>query len=355
LNGVTINNQAGMLQANGVGSAVVLDNATIVGGALVQNVPLEFIDPPGFLTVVGSQSNVLDGTRSAVTNDAFARVDADSSVTLKGEITNEGGIELYQGDASLKISGNVRLDGGGFVLMTTGTDSITAAGPGGVLTNVNNEILGNGTVGNSQMTLINDSLIEADPGDTLILDTGSNAITNSGTLNSIGVGTSFPSDLIVKSAVVGTGTDTIAWGTTEFGSSVSSGQTVDFTNAPTSGPAALTGKLQLDHAESFSGTIEGLATFSSSIFDTIDLKDFKSADTQISAVSGTGRAGTTTNVTLTDSSDHLTETLHLLNQYTNQFAVNRNDYSLTSDGASPAAGTLFSVDHSLGVPNHGTG
>jgi hypothetical protein len=33
---------------------------------------------------------------------------------------------------------------------------------------------------------------------------------------------------------------------------------------------------------------------------------------------------------------------------TNQFAVNANDYSLTSDSAA-TAGTIFSVDHTLGV------
>ena len=60
-------------------------------------------------------------------------------------------------------------------------------------------------------------------------------------------------------------------------------------------------------------------------------------------------------MTLTDSSDGLTTTLHLLNQFANQFAVNKNDYSLTSDMLGSTPGTIFSVDHTLGTPNHGIG
>jgi hypothetical protein len=75
--------------------------------------------------------------------------------------------------------------------------------------------------------------------------------------------------------------------------------------------------------------VAGLTTDNSTFFDAIDLADFKFASTSIASVTGTGAAGTTTNVTLKDSSDGLTATLHLLNQSVNQFAVNAKDYSLT--------------------------
>jgi len=142
----------------------------------------------------------------------------------------------------------------------------------------------------------------------------------------------------------------------EFAGAVSSGQTVDFLAPPVSiGPINLSSTLKLDQAQSFNGTIEGLAAASSSVFDAVDLANFNFNTTKITDVTGSGKAGTLTEVTLTDSSDNLHVTLQLLNQFTNQFAVNANDYSLTSDGASPHAGTIFSVDHALGVANHGVG
>jgi hypothetical protein len=95
-----------------------------------------------------------------------------------------------------------------------------------------------------------------------------------------------------------------------------------------------------------------MATQSSTVFDAIDLANFQFANKpSITGVTGTGAAGTTTNVTVTDGA--LTATLHLLNQYANEFAVNANAYSLTSDHpGSSSAGTLFSVDLAPGHPNH---
>jgi hypothetical protein len=163
-----------------------------------------------------------------------------------------------------------------------------------------------------------------------------------GTLGSIG------GDLVVDNSVVGTGTEQISQGgTMEFAGAVSSGQTLIFSGAGDT--------LKLDSAQSFTATLVGLAAASNSSFDSVDLANFKFADTTITSVTGTGAAGTTTNVTLTDSADNLTTTLHLLNQYANQFAVNASDYSLTSDLGAGTPGTNFSVDYVLGTPNHGVG
>jgi hypothetical protein len=110
---------------------------------------------------------------------------------------------------------------------------------------------------------------------------------------------------------------------------VSGGQTVDF---------GTFGVLILDQAQTFSGTVAGLLPFG---FDEIDLANFKFGNNpRITGVTGTGAAGTTTNVTITDGG--LNATLHLLNQYANEFAVNANAYSLTSDNPGiSSAGTLF--------------
>jgi hypothetical protein len=114
--------------------------------------------------------------------------------------------------------------------------------------------------------------------------------------------------------------------------------------------------LKLDAAQNFAGILSGLAAASATKFDVVDLANFKFADTTITSVTGTGAKGTTTNVTLTDSADDLTVTLHLLNQSANQFGTSASDYSLTSDnsgGASP--GTDFSVDYTAGTKNQAIG
>jgi hypothetical protein len=103
------------------------------------------------------------------------------------------------------------------------------------------------------------------------------------------------------------------------------------------------GTLFLDKANDFSGTVAGMAKR-----DAIDLADFTfSSHPSITSVVGAGAAGTTTDVTVTDAS--LTTTIHLLNQYANQFAVAPSAYSLTSDhSGSASAGTLFT----LASPHH---
>ena len=347
LQNVTINqNSGGSIEAASAGgwfgvaaAEVALNNAVIEGGTLYGG-PLVAL----FETLAGSQSNLLDGTVSPLTNDAALMVADNSSLTLKGTITNRDAIDLFSVShpTNLQISGNVTLNGGGYVFLANKNSSIAGTGPGATLTNVNDTIYGAGSIGNSQTSLVNGGAIYATNG-TVTINTGSNTISNSGTLGSAA------GDLIVDSSVSGSGLEqVIAGGTLEFGASVSSGQTVTF--------SGLGDTLLLDHAESFAGTVAGLATRSSTSFDAIDLADFKFANTSITSVTGTGAKGTTTNVTLKDSSDGLTTTLHLLNQYANQFAVNAKDYSLTSaNPASQAAGTIFSVDNTLGIPNRGIG
>jgi hypothetical protein len=333
-------------------SSIELDNATVVGGSLVtteRGGGFGGEEYTGLIdTAAGSQSNLLNGT--AV--NALVEVSNNSSLTLEGAINNSGEIAIDSTGqpAALKIDGNVSLTGGGFVVIGNeastqiAPNSIVGAGAGATLTNVNDDIQGVGTIGNSQMTLVNEATILAASifGEALTINTGSNPITNSGNLVS-------DSDLVVDSPVVGTGSVQINYfDTAEFGSSVSSGQTVDFDDS-------VHGVLKLDHAESFNGTVAGLSDTNNNVFDAIDMADFRFADTKITGVTGTGAKGTTTKVTVTDSVDHLTATLNLLNQFANQYAVNTHAYSLTADGAGSTAGTIFSVDHTLGMPNTGVG
>jgi hypothetical protein len=97
-----------------------------------------------------------------------------------------------------------------------------------------------------------------------------------------------------------------------------------------------------------------LAAASTTSFDAVDLSNFKFNYTKITGVGGSNGAGQITDVTLTDSADHFTVTLQLLNQFAGEFALSASDYSLTADkGFIP--GAIFSVDHTIGTPNQGIG
>ena len=98
------------------------------------------------------------------------------------------------------------------------------------------------------------------------------------------------------------------------------------------------GTLYLDKATDFSGTVTRLAQA-----DSIDLADFAfSSHPVITNVTGTGAAGSTTDVTIADGS--LTTTLQLLNQYAGEYPIASTAYHLELDHpASPTAGTLFTT------------
>jgi hypothetical protein len=98
--------------------------------------------------------------------------------------------------------------------------------------------------------------------------------------------------------------------------------------------------LKLDNASSFTGTVAGLASG-----DSIDLANFLfSNNPLITGVSGTGSSGSTlTNVTVQDGSQIVT--LHLLNQFANQFAVSPAAYSLVADNNAPNHGTVLQLAH----------
>jgi hypothetical protein len=80
------------------------------------------------------------------------------------------------------------------------------------------------------------------------------------------------------------------------------------------------GTLYLDTASYFSGTITGMAQA-----DFVDLADFAfSSQPVITNVTGSGAAGSTTDVTIADGS--LTTTLQLLNQYAGEYPIARMAY-----------------------------
>jgi len=104
-------------------------------------------------------------------------------------IINSGSVNLQGvsggGGATLQIDANVTLSGGGKVsLSSNGDNAITDNGSAVSLTNVNNTIVGAGTIGSgdTNLTLINRGTINANSMSALTVNTGSNAVINSGTL-----------------------------------------------------------------------------------------------------------------------------------------------------------------------------
>ncbi len=134
-------------------------------------------------------------------------------------------------------------------------------------------------------------------------------------------------------AVTGTGTVNIGdKATVEFGSSVSSGQTVTFTSS--------TGTLELDNPLSFSGEIAGITGKG----DALDLHGFTANTT--TAVTGPGSFNSATNITtltVTDSSHHQTVTLNLVGDLSASTWTVSNDSNIGVQIVDPPASTSESV------------
>ena len=343
----TVSASGGVVEASDSGNATIaLSNATIDNGTL------ETIDNGVIETVAGTNS-VLD----AVTISAGTTVTVvdGSMLTLQGEITDDGSIAVDStGDQTAVVvsASGATLAGGGTVsLSDNGSNIILPAAPGAKLTN-DDTIFGAGEIGNGNgdLTLANKGTIDATGANALVIDTG-NTVSNTDMLvatNPNGLPTT--GGLTVVDALSNSGTIQANGGNVTIeGKLTGSGQAeifsksmIEFESAATNGVtfennSGDSGLLKLGAAQSFTGTVAGLAAG-----DGIDLANFLFADTPlISKVTGTGVAGTTTNVTIKD--DGMSATLHLLNQYANQFAVTPAAYTLTADSGSSAAGTLFEL------------
>ncbi|WP_421666938.1 VCBS domain-containing protein [Pseudomonas chlororaphis] len=121
-----------------------------------------------------------------------------------GSIDNSGSIELGSAgnETSLEILfRGATLTGGGQVLLSDNAQNVIFGGSADtVLTNVDNRISGAGQLGAGQMILANAGLILASGLNSLVLDTGTHTISNSGVLESTGTG-----GMTVASTVENTG------------------------------------------------------------------------------------------------------------------------------------------------------
>ena len=188
VNGTTVNNNAGTILANG--GTVQFTSTTIQGGTLntLNN---------GVLGTAPSQTATLDGlsTHQGTLSNVGTYTAPNSSATiLQGTINNAGAILLAAAGntTELQILGGqtTSLTGAGTVTMSTtgnGTPIILQTSGGGILSNADNTIQGQGEIGNNGLALVNSGTIDANVlGKTLTIDAATP--TNAGTLEATGGG-----------------------------------------------------------------------------------------------------------------------------------------------------------------------
>ncbi|UVM51926.1 VCBS domain-containing protein [Pseudomonas sp. B21-015] len=140
-----------------------------------------------------------------LTNNTGTLTIADGAIMpFGGSIHNSGTIELGSAGSTTSLEILFRgatLSGGGQVLLSDNSQNVIFGGSADtVLTNIDNRISGAGQLGAGQMVLINAGLIMASGLNSLVLDTGTHTITNSGVLESTG-----PGGMTVASTVENTG------------------------------------------------------------------------------------------------------------------------------------------------------
>ncbi|MBP5078223.1 type I secretion C-terminal target domain-containing protein, partial [Pseudomonas chlororaphis] len=143
--------------------------------------------------------------RDPLTSNTGTLTIADGAIMpFGGGIHNSGSIELGSAGNETRLEILFRgatLTGGGQVQLSDNAQNVIFGGSADtVLTNVDNRISGAGQLGGGQMILANAGLILASGLNSLVLDTGTHTITNSGVLESTGTG-----GMTVASAVENTG------------------------------------------------------------------------------------------------------------------------------------------------------
>jgi VCBS repeat-containing protein len=263
----------------GTGSQIVAALYTVAGTTL------DFVtdEAPATFTV-GTLSNagIID-LRSNITLDVSGTVENSGTVNVD--------VQRQIAGATLKIDGQVLLEGHGTVTLSGATDTIASANGDGndTLENVDNTINGFGHIGDGYLTLVNDSggIISAtDSSNHLIIDTSYASFTNHGTVvSSAAGGLEILSDvsndgtleagaglLKVDGAVTGGGHALIEGGSMEF---------VGASDAAVQFSGATADKLILDDAADFTGTIGGFSQG-----DAIDLVGVSSANFVVNSSTG---------------------------------------------------------------------
>ena len=175
----------GLVSALNAGIVVVQGNVTGAAGTVTTAAGGMIELDHGTLNG-GTLNNAAKGTVEVTTNGGTL---TNISVVNAGVVTLVGNSTLSQISA-LHIVGSVQLTGGGLVSLSDSSGSalassqmITGAVAGDTLDNVDNTISGYGLLGNGLMTLKNETSGTIDAiGGTLVVNTGTNAVVNTGLL-----------------------------------------------------------------------------------------------------------------------------------------------------------------------------
>jgi len=275
------------------------------------------------ITLVGVDAAALTAgnfvfDQEPVTTNAGGMVISDGAILpLGGTIDNPDTIALAstgdETDLEILVRGATLQGGGQLTLSDSDQNVIFGGDASAVLTNLDNTITGAGQLGAGALTLVNSGIILANGSNALVIDTGANVVTNSGTLEATGSG-----GLSVAGAVANTGTLWANGGNLTIGGAVTGGGTaaIDGTatlefaaaaSASTTFDTGAAGTLKLDQSAAFTGTVAGFAA--GDFFDLADI-GFGAGTTLSYAADASGTSGT-----LTVSDGTHTANLALLGQY----------------------------------------
>ncbi|MBA3811730.1 MAG: hypothetical protein H0X27_08855, partial [Caulobacteraceae bacterium] len=144
------------------------------------------------LSITGGTFSASTGTGSGG-NAGTILVGNNTIFSVGGALANSGAINLNSGGntTELFLSANTTLSGAGHVTLSdNGQNFIFGVAAATKLTNVDNTISGAGQLGNGQMTLINQAsgVVDATGANALVLNTGSQIVTNAGLFEATGAG-----------------------------------------------------------------------------------------------------------------------------------------------------------------------
>jgi T1SS-143 domain-containing protein len=264
-----------------------------------------------------------------ITHNAGDMVVANGALMpFSGTLDNTGSIHLASMGSETAfeiVQHGLTLTGGGTVILSDDAHNVIfGSGDSVTLTNVDNIISGAGRLGDAHLSLVNEGTIIADGSHALVIDTGVNAVNNTGMLEATGAG-----GLDIHSSVINEGVLWANGGNIDLEGNVSGRGTVllsghasleiggSFSQAislSTDAQATIT----IDHAVAFTGTIAGL--------DGNDALRFGDISAATASFSYTENAAKTGGVLIVTDGAHIA-TVGLTGDYS------ANDFLLSHDGA----------------------
>jgi T1SS-143 domain-containing protein len=286
---------------------------------------------------------------AVVTHNTGDMVVADGALMpFSGTLDNTGSIHITSTGSQTAfeiVQHGLTLTGGGTVTLSDdASNAIFGSGDDVTLTNVDNTISGAGQLGDGHLTLVNEGTIIASGSHALVIDTGVNAVSNTGTLEATGTG-----GLHIHGDVVNNGLLWANGGDVNLDGNVSGTGTVllsghanleiggSFNEAITLGKDAQS-TITIDHAAAFSGTIAGLDGN-----DALRFGDISAATASFSYTENEGKTGGV--LTVTDGTH--TASIGLSGEYS------ASDFSLGHDGTS-AEIDFSGIGHLYGTDGNDT-